>query len=375
MSQDENLLQIKVDGKYICKFPNFITHTSVLEPCNILVSCPLLKYKDSGQHVKDYWKIKNFSEIECVCDAGQVSATSSEGYPICRKARLVDLPAETACIGFPHNPIDKSCLCPKNFISTADEAALNQAGYKSSVAYALTRLPPTCVMTPCKFDPTNGKMLVGSYWDGKTCVCPKNKSLMGVFIDESGNGNAVNVANRQSGYNACIQINTPANPDEVLVYVSQFVPPKGETKIWFEPWDFRDDIFPLVKTQLEAAKDTNVYIKSTFDSNNPDLIWVGTYENMETLDNYHESGEPTVKQSDLMLKMDPTKYEQLPIQFPFKEGNLIRNPISLKSTNREQLINFIHPLMVVDDKSTLGIYNKYILYDENDLVNVPQEKK
>lgn len=378
---DNTLFQIKINDKYICKYPNFITHASDAEPCTNLVACDDLIYTDTGRVVRDYFTITDFDQVDCLCKSFEISKKTSQGYPACQQARAIDVSNQKKCIGFPHNPITGECLCPKNRISTKDEDALLKAGYKNTVAFSLSQLPETCVMKPCAFDPTDGRFLEGASWNGTSCICPKEYSITGVFVNEAGNGNAVNVAKESDGYNACVRINSdraPANADN-LVYVSQFIPPEGVTRVWFEPWDYRKELFPTLESRLAQLENAKLFVKSRFDPNNPNLVTEGLFDRALPLDPYYDYlvTNPYIPESEqkLIVEMKKDDYADLPGSFPFKDGTKIRNPVSLHQRSEDtSIIKYLRPLMVVEDK-TISIYDHLLMNSENDLVNLPRKKQ
>lgn len=338
------------DGKkiYVCNFPSFITHHYDYEPCDVLVGCKNIKDKTSNNLIFDYEKIKDFNEIECICDENSISKYTELGFPTCVRFFLgeaIDNPENfQKCIGF-LSYSNGDCICPEDYISNKDELKLKKFGYKSSVAYSLTRLPKTCIKKPCMFDPITGDKIDG-YWNGSFCICNVEKSVFPIFIDEDGNGNCVDVE-QDKGFNACLKANTNDSPSENVVYVTQFIPPTGETQVWFKPWNFRPDAFPHYKP-LNNFQD---FINLPFQKKNPNSMLEGLIETTDELsENFLETVDNGFKNNEkLMIPFKPENYEELPKTFPFSKDDTIRNPISLTGE-----INF--PMMAIEYKN-LSILN------------------
>lgn len=344
---------------YNCKYPDFATHTHITKQCNVFVGCyptgKLIKSNEFKEINLD--NVTSFEQIKCYCGFYAVSIYSQLGYPECQSVligQLLDKPNEYTnnCFGFTY--FNGECVCPTGHISNKDANILNSIGYKKSTAYDLSLLPHTCIKKPCIFDPFTFEKLneKDAYYDTtkKMCICNEFNGLIGIYIDEAGNGNAVD----STIINACLKTSTELY--ETNLYTSFYIPPEGNPITWFKSWQPNTFLFPTFKN-FDSNKATyfnkigipNLLIKeypldSTFKSSKDDERDI-TYN----------------KPDSILQKFDSNNY----ISKIFKNGDLIRNVKSVEGKHYPTLISF-------DNK--ISVYKHSIAVDDEDLVNVPQKK-
>lgn len=258
MQSHNSYLEDVVEGddnkpRYICKYPEFMTNKDhdTRKPCSLLVGCaPTGLLYDGEKLVRDpHSQIdKSLNFYRCGCRGHGISKVTELGYPECTSLSVSDLVHDAdqlaPCLGaFPWN--GERCLCPEGYVNTKDEDGLVASGYKKTLAYDLVSLPETCVRRPCEFDARTGDYLNRSiirndayhkpaYYDRdeKNCKCNVTFSYLGIYVDEAGNGNAVD----SEGCNACIALKSTRD-DAVhmnAARLSFYAEPDGLPKLWYE---------------------------------------------------------------------------------------------------------------------------------------------
>jgi hypothetical protein len=351
------------DGKivYVCKYPNFANHSIETEPCGNLSGClPTgeLKKTGSNETIYNLSDVTDFSQVRCECGTFGISRYTELGFPECTTSLIGDLldnpePYGKHCVGFPG--FGGECYCPSNHVSNKDVNELTNVGYRSSTAYDLSLLPNTCVKKPCKFDPFTYREFdeTQARWSEteKSCICDESQGITGIYINEAGNGNAVDT----NKYNACISLSKFVA--ETTLYTTFYVPPKGDPLTWFKCWSPNKAMLPNMLS-LGGKGDTYVNFNGL----------PSTIKFQYPLDNTLKKSIFTKRKIDFdkedsVLKI--VKKDEYDSKL-FKEGDIIRNVNSVEGRHYPTLIT---------DKDTVAIYEHSLLLNDDELVNVPQIKK
>lgn len=210
-----------------CLYPDTLTQTNLFSNCNKFLKCGpdnRVKNKITGIEVNNFNNV-GFDIIkdgECICPLGLRPGTGLQ----CVSATIKEVPD---CFGFDKIPGTDRCSCPDTHVYTRDIEALKKLGFKDSVIPSFEINPASCVVKPCRpgvYNPAT-----------KSCECPIEQFVFGVYVEEEGDGNAVN----SDKFNACLQL-FKNNPIETIV--SHYIPPIGD----------REYIFKLSSEQLLLAK-------------------------------------------------------------------------------------------------------------------------
>lgn len=374
---------------YICRYPQFISNNNnPEEQCKYIHGCaPTGKLLNKNGDV-----ITNTQDIKSLlsnyrCDCGDEYVSFFLEFPRCKMANVQDLLnnlekyKNNPCLGYPEKELLGKCDCPDGYIYNKNEAELRQSGYKSTIAYDLTLLPKTCIKKPCQFDPITGDYLnTFGFWnpDIKSCQCSVSRGLLGIFINEAGNGNAVDVANDKTGYNACLKIHV--DDSRYYGYMRQYVAPKGIPELMIYTNDFDDSKFLTVYESLkkyfeehddESASKTKPCFSSVYNDSLNQYAKTFKFEYPLDLSNKLLSVDKTRpisfdKDDSLFIKLDDT-YDH-----PFyKKGDIVRNPNTYNISNVGTVINEF--LAIVDNTVAILNYNSGI--KNTDLISLPQKKK
>lgn len=372
---------------YICRYPQFISNNNnPEEQCKYIHGCaPTGRLLDkNGNEITNTQDINSpLSNYRCDCGYEYVSFFLE--YPRCKMANVQDLLnnlekyKNNPCLGYPEKEFLGRCDCPDGYIYNKNESELKQFGYKPTIAYDLTLLPKTCVKKPCQFDPITGEYLNNfGIWnsDIKSCQCSVSRGLLGIYIDEAGNGNAVNVESSKTGYNACLKVH--AEDSRYYGYMRQYVAPKGIPELMVYTQDYDDTKFLTVTESMEkyfGENDPNLKIKPCFSSVYNDSLnkyaLTFQYEYPLDLSNKLQSVDAKRpisfnKEDSLFIKLDDT-YEH-----PFyKKGDIVRNPNTYKISDPGTIINEF--LSIVDNMVSILNYNSNI--KNTDLISLPKKKK
>jgi hypothetical protein len=345
---------------YICKYPQFANHNSLQEPCRKMEGCSpsgqLINNK-THKYVHNLNDIDSFSNFSCLCNSSSISFYNTQGFPECKSITIGELLDNVSdykgCVGFTN--FDNDCFCPPHYISNKNKNELLQVGYKESTAIDLQLLPKTCIKKPCVFDPFSNKKHpdTAAEWNinEKTCKCDESQGIIGIYINEAGNGNAVN----STKYNACLEIS--ANHVNTPIYSSFYIRPTGEALSWFKPWDINKDMFP----QFTTIPDKDPYINF---SGLPTYIHEEFPLDLETA--YKQSTKYSTPLhytyiESLLKKFDKTTYVA---NNKYKDGDIIRNVLSVTGKR-------IFPTLITDNKK-ISIYNHSIMLNDDELINVPK---
>lgn len=375
---------------YICRYPKFISNNgNVEERCQYFHACSPkgeLIDKANGKVITNANDIKKTLEnYSCNCDINH--APYFLEYPRCKLANVQDLLnnfdtyKDVPCIGFEIDYDREICKCPPGYVSNKDETALKNFGYKATLAYDLTLLPKTCVKKPCLFDPaTNAYHETNAYWDSKmrSCRCNISSGLIGVYVNEAGNGNAVDVASAESGYNACITVHERERIS-YYGYMRQYVAPKGIPELFYYSEEYDKSKFPTLEATVTKFREEHnnnrrihPYFKPTYNQSLNKLALSFKYEYPLDLTTHVNSIDErrTItynKEDSLFIKLDGT-YDH-----PFyKDGDYVRNPTTYDVNNAGTVIN---PYLTVEDDIVAILAYNVDNIKNTDLIALPQKKK
>lgn len=369
---------------YVCRHPQFISNNNnSREQCQYIHGCA-----PTGRLLnKNNEPITNTNQINSPlsnyhCDCGYEYVSFFLEFPRCKLANVQDLLnnldvyKNNPCLGYPDTA--NKCACPPGYIYNKNEAELNKSGYKSTIAYDLTLLPKTCIKKPCQFDPITGEYLQNhGFWNPniKSCQCNVSRGLLGVYINEAGNGNAVDVESQKTGYNACIKIQK--EDSNYYGYMRQYVVEKGIPEIMIYTDEYDPSKFPIVSESYEKYLQEHgdvKRIKPCFSSiYNDSLNQYATLFKFEyPLDTSTNISSTSTKRSitfnkddSLFIKLDDT------YNHPFyKKDDLVRNPATYNPQKPGTLINEF--LAIAGD--TVQILNYAKTIKNTDLISLPQKK-
>lgn len=379
--------------EYKCRYPEFVSNGGDLtKPCRIIHACApsgFLYEISTGRQVTSASQIRgSLSDYECECGSAHIPYFFE--YPRCKITNVEELLdnfqeySKYDCVGFPKS-LRGGCECPEGFVSNKDEKELTALGYRSTTAYDLQLLPKTCVRKPCQFDPSTGQYLgLGgrARWDAdlKSCQCDTSYGLMGVFVDEAGAGNAVDVKSEKDGFNACVSVNRTDKLYGYYSYLRYYVDlPGGHPAFFYFSKEPDVDRFTTVKDSLDKYKSSNpdyknaaLYFQPVYTGNPKFYVPTFNYEYPLDLKTMKTSVEDRRrlqmdKPDSLFFKIDDT-YED-----PFyKVGDVVRNPATYDLETEGSIIN---PFLSVA-ADAVGILN----FDDekvknSDLIGVPHKKR